>query len=405
MKNFLLLAAVAVLANPAFASKARMTALGNADHLVDPQTAFDNVAHLTQMGDYVTFEGGPTNNSGTVTPGTTTYQAYEAGIDPNPQAEGGFVKSHGDTKYGLYFGRKSPFTDAARRAFGFLRQENTIELQYAQKGDMNWGVGFNYSSSDVKSAAYAKKQQAMGVRLGAMQGNWEAYALIGLGSTASGNISGAIVNSTDANGNGVIDAADVITIGQDADSKYTGTTGLKVGGAYKMDTLRIYGKYYMDGFKYESTTAYNTNAAVKFGDTKIEQNQIDLGVIDAVKMDSGHWFYGAAVQMYNSKMDRTGTETKTTATYLPFIAGIEHEATNWLVLRSAVTQNVLLGTTKTETTGTASDANTITNNTKLAAGLGLKFNKWAVDGSWAASTTGNINTASLMTNVGMTYNF
>lgn len=398
MKHFLLLAAVAVLANPAFASKARMTALGNADHLVDAQTAFDNPAHLTQMGDYVTFEGGATTPAA---PTATSWTDIENGLVENPSAEGGFVRSTGDTKYGLYFGRTSAFTNGARRSFGFLRQENPLELQYAQKGAMNWGAAFNYSSSDLKAATNTKKQSAMGARFGASADNWEAFAVVGLGSSADGN-DAKNIPSRDIDGDGAFDANELIVLSADPNSKYKGTIGFKLGGAYKVDTTRMYAKYYMDGFQYESTvnTTYN--------DLKMTQSQLDLGAIETMKFDAGHWFYGAAIQMFEAKTSITAGDIKTTATYLPFLVGVEHDATSWMVLRAAVTQNVLLGSKKIDD-GSLSvmpdDANTPRNNTKLAAGLGLKFGKWAVDGSWAASSTGNINTASLMTNLGMTYNF
>jgi hypothetical protein len=402
MKKLLLIAALASLSAPAFASKARMAALSNADHLVDPQTAFDNPSHLTLMGDYVTFEAGATTPgySG-VTVGTTTWEQYRNGVDNPPGAEGGFVRSAGDAKYGAYLGRRSPFTDAARGAFGFLRQENPIELQYAMKGAINWGAALNYSSSDKKSTT--QKQQAYGVRVGANADKWDAFLLVGLGSTAEGTTATQVLGNGDANSNGIIDAADLTSIAADTTAKYTGTTGLKAGGAYKMDNIRLYAKYYMDGFKYEGASA-------TFNGLKVEQNQADLGVIDHNKIDGGQWFYGAALQMFNSKKSFSTFDVKTTAMYLPFLVGMEYDATSWLTLRGSATQNVLLGNYKqddgTGATGPYSDeTDTIQNNTKVAAGLGLKFGKWAVDGSWAAQTTGNVNTTNFMTNLGMTYMF
>jgi len=410
MKKLLLIAALASLSAPAFASKARVTALGNADHLVDPQTAFDNPAHLTLMGDYVTYEAGTSYSSSTLNPGTTTWAEYENGLADTPNAEGGFVRSAGDAKYGAYLGRRSPLTDASRRALGFLRQENPIELQYAMKGPINWGAALNYSSSDTKTTQ--QKQTAYGIRLGATTDTWEAFGVIGLLSTADG-ISGsnhALVGSNDTNGNGIIDAAELTTIANDSTATYKGTTGFKIGGAYKMENIRIYGKYYMDGFKMTSTEA--TNVAKGFGDAKMEQNQLDIGVVDHNKIDGGQWFYGAAFQMFNSKTSLASGlvngDIKTTATYLPFLVGIEYDAASWVTLRASATQNVLLGSRKVDDgslTAMNDEANTITNNTKVAAGLGLRLGKWTADGSWAAQTTGQVNTTNFITNLGMTYMF
>jgi hypothetical protein len=399
MKKLLLIAALAALSNPAFASKARMTALSNADHLVDPQTAFDNPSHLALMGDYVTFEAGATTPgySG-VTVGTTTWEQYRNGVDNPPGAEGGFVRSAGDAKYGAYLGRRSPFTDAARGAFGFLRQDNPIELQYAMKGALNWGAALNYSSADKKSTS--QKESAYGVRFGATTDTWEAFGIVGLGSTAEGASATAVLGNGDANSNGIIDNADFTSVAADTTAKYTGTTGFKVGGAYKMENIRVYAKYYQDGFKYEGANA-------TFNGLKVDQSQADIGVVDHNKIDGGQWFYGVAVQMFNSKKAFTALDVKTTATYLPFLVGMEYDATSWLTLRGSATQNVLLGSYKQDDgAGPYSDeTDTIQNNTKVAAGLGLKFGKWAVDGSWAAQTTGAVNTTSFMTNLGMTYMF
>ncbi len=395
MKNFILLAAVAVLANPAFASKARMTALGEADHLVDAQSAFTNPAHLNELGEYATFEMGATTPGSAVNVGTTRWEEVENGLQANPGAEGGFLRTMGDAKMGFYLGRRSSFTDTYRRTFGFLRQDNPFEIQYAKKGDLSWGASFNYSSSDKKSTQ--QKQSAMGARFGAMANDWEAYLVLGLGSTATGlTATNAIL--ADNNSNGVVDAGDVSAITADTNAKYTGTTGLKLGGAYKMGSMRIHGNYAMDGFKMDSS------ANATYDGMKVEANQLTIGATEVSKMDGGHWFYGASYAMSNQKVTLASGESKVTASYLPFIAGIEQDAASWMVLRASVMQNVLLGSYKSESGGTG-EANTINNNTKVAAGVGLKFGKAAVDGSLAMKTTGDVKTDALMTNLGMTYNF
>lgn len=402
MKKLLMIAALASLSSPAFASKARMTALGNADFLVDAQTAFDNPAHLTLLPDYITLEGGPTTAS---TP--TTWAEVASGT---PSAEGGFTQSSGDTKWGVYLGRKSSFTQGNRINMGFLGQENTVELQYAMKGPMAWGVALNYSNSDKKSTS--QKQNSAGVRFGAVTDTWEGFAIVGLGAKATGATATTSTLLGDYDDDGVIDANEITALTADTTAEMKSTTGFKVGGAYKMENIRIYGKYYADGFDYSSTNAAAANVALN--GIKVEQSQGDIGVIEVNKLDAGNWFYGAGYQMYTFKESKTAFEQKTTASYLPFLAGIEYGMTSWLELRGSITQNVLLGSVKNDDgTGTGiagkgtfvDETDTVKNNTKVAAGFGMKFNKWIVDGSWAASTTGNMNTTSFLTNVGLTYNF
>lgn len=395
MKKLLMIAALASLSSPAFASKARVNALGNADHLVDAQTAFDNPSHLTLLPDYVTFEAGATN-----APTTVANWGDVVANAAAPTAEGGFTQSSGDAKWGFYMGRKSPFTQYMRKNFGFLGQENPIELQYAMKGPMAWGVAFNYSSADQKSTS--QKQSAMGLRLGATTDLWEAFAVIGLGSTADGTAA-TTAYLADYNGDGLT-AGETFAVAADTGAKYKGTTGFKVGGAYKMDSIRVYGKYYMDGFQMDTTAG--GNAALN--GSKQEQSQLDVGVLDITKLDAGSWFYGVAYQMYTAKTSLTSGESKTTASYMPFIAGLEYDAASWMTLRGSVSQNVLLGSIKNDDGAGVNyndETDTIKNNTKVAAGIGLKFNKWAIDGSWAAATTGTVNTTALMTNLGLTYSF
>jgi hypothetical protein len=136
---------------------------------------------------------------------------------------------------------------------------------------------------------------------------------------------------------------------------------------------------------------------------------IEVGIIDHNKIEGGQWFYGAAYRMAERKAEGMGgaalLQTKTTASSLPFLIGVEYDATSWATLRASATQNVLLGTTKTETASSSGDNDTVVNNTTVSAGLGLKFNKWVIDGSLTAGRTGDVDTNSLLTNVALTYMF
>ena len=56
----LIIIAIALVSTNAFATRARVMALGNSPHLVDTQTVYSNPADMMVMGDYVTFESGIT---------------------------------------------------------------------------------------------------------------------------------------------------------------------------------------------------------------------------------------------------------------------------------------------------------------------------------------------------------
>ena len=94
-------------------------------------------------------------------------------------------------------------------------------------------------------------------------------------------------------------------------------------------------------------------------------------------------------------------------THLPFIIGVEADAASWLTLRASAKQNVILGSSKVN----QGDSTTIKNNTTVALGAGLKFNKFTLDSTLAAGSVpatagnGSIDANNLMANASLTYMF
>jgi hypothetical protein len=200
-------------------------------------------------------------------------------------------------------------------------------------------------------------------------------------------------------------------VAADPDATMKGAASYSLGGEYKMENLLIHASINADGAKYESAVA--GNAALN-GATSSAQ-VITLGVIDHNKVEGGQWFYGVSYQTTETKRSGgvTATDTKTSNMTLPFILGLEYDAASWATLRASVTQNVLLGSTKSEGLNSATtpasvfnpETDTIPNNTAVAVGAGLKFNKWVLDGSMAVASTGDLNSTNLLTNVALTYSF
>jgi len=89
VKKLVFVLAVLSVTNPAWASKARLLSLQGAAFLEDTQTIFINPAHVTKLGQYLTFEMG----SSSATAAT--------------RAEGGFVRKDGDWSYGAYLGHQN----------------------------------------------------------------------------------------------------------------------------------------------------------------------------------------------------------------------------------------------------------------------------------------------------------
>jgi len=363
MKKLLVLAAVTLASTSAFATKARLSSLGGSPHLVDTQTIFVNPSDLNLMGTWATFEMGTTNTSVN---------------NPAPQAEAGFSRAMGDARWGFYLGHTGIATATRLQAAGAtvpaagataLIEENPINLFYAAKtGDISWGLGLNYSNSDQKGTT--GKQSAMGLTGGMRMGPWDAS--LGLGLT---------------------DTAQFGTVG--AETKWTGKSAVDLRGGYLMDNWYFNARYAMSGGKAETGTITNVD---------LENSTIALGATNVTKVDGGEFFWGASYDM-TTKNDKKANKVE--ETNLPVVIGIEADAASWLVLRGSVTQTVLLSSTKTtpQPPAAAGETATLANNTKVSAGVGMKFNKFTLDAALAGQTTGAINGGSLLANAGLTYNF
>lgn len=371
-KGLYLLAAITVAASSAMASKARLKALSNTTAITDVQSIFTNPADVHYVGDFVTFEMGDADMN-SYNPPPYVANLYES----DPDAEGGFIRTMGDSKFGFYLGKTSSNVTALRAGASlainnadseiFLSHENPFEVFYGAKaGDMNWALSFNYSNSDQKGAAAVttddKKQSAMGMRLGVKTDIWGAYANIGLQNTAK----------TDS-------------------AKFTGTSGLVLGGHYYVDTMKFVLKYDMAGAKAEDNGGTEQY--------KKDYTTTTLGFTNAWKSEGSMAFYGLSYVMANEKNKLTSTKADTNT--MPFTLGAEVLATSWMKLRGSVSQNLLMGSTKTDTTG----ADTINHNTTTAAGAGFIWGKNNLDIVMTMGTDGSLNTATLGTNAAYTYMF
>jgi len=377
MKNSLLIAAVAMMAVPAMASKARLSALNNAAHLEDVQDVFVNPSKLGSHGDWLTFEMGATHSANQVAPAVTTPQGPYT--EANPNAEGGFARGMGDAKYGFYLGHHSTMVAESRlpnayvTSKTFLTDENPVDLFYSGKaGDLKWGVGAHYANSDKKSTK--TKQTAGGLNAGVTAQNWDVALNLGLVNTFKNDTTGA-------------------------EADFKGKTAIGVNGTYTMETLTFSALANMNGGKDDQA-----GAGAK---TDLDVTHYNVGVVNSHKADGADFFYGANYDMF--KFDEKEAGKKYEASQLPVFAGIEADATSWMVLRASVSQNFVLGSVKTDYTAFAptSDSDTISNNTVVAAGVGLKFNKLQLDGTLKAanSASASLDGNNFLGNASLTYLF
>lgn len=349
MKKSLLFVALTFLSASAFASKARVAALGGSMTKADDvQDAFMNPAKIFGFGDLLTIE-------------------YAAADE-----EGGVFRSNGDTKYGVYFGHRSAGfaslvsnVNTAIPAATLLGEQNPFEIFYGQKGgDMRWAASFIYSNGEDKLAN--KKANTMGFRVGAATDVWEAYASVGLAGESKNTTTGVDVTAKN-------------------------DLGLTVGGQYASGDVLYYGAYDSRSGKGSQGTA---------PETKFTRSQITVGAESKMKGDASHFFYGVRYNMVNTKAG----DAKDDASNLPVYAGVEADAATWLVLRGSVSQSVLVNSNKADNgTGTTTKDNTGLTDTAANLGAGFKFGKLWIDTALTAGTNGNLDSSNIGTQASLNY--
>lgn len=369
MKKLLVLAALTMAAAPAMASKARLSALGNAAHLVDTQTIFVNPADLNFSGDLATLEMG--DNVTTVGGGAVTRA--------NPKAEGGFTKTLSWGKVGAYLGHRNDtataFVDGVNAKLPgatseiLLTEQNPLDLFYgSDMMGMKWGFDFHYSNSKIDNGTAVQKENTMGLSAGVRNDIWNAYLILGLNGKTESDLAAAGTPQLQSKGL------------------------YKVGGGYWFDSIYAFANY-----EYAKGTS-----TVAGTDADITKNAYEVGMVNNHKMEAGNFFYGISYLSSEIKTETTPTN-KTNVTGLPLVVGMELDAASWLTLRGSVKQTVLMGENKVAAATTTKS--NLANDTTVAVGAGLKWNKITLDGTLAGSTTGNVNANALLANASLTYMF
>ena len=151
-------------------------------------------------------------------------------------------------------------------------------------------------------------------------------------------------------------------------------------------------------------TVNNKTSNIVIGAAKIHEVNPGARIVTDVRLNLASTTVGGSV---------TTTENgKSSSTNLPLTFAMEADATSWLVLRGSVSQNVIIGESKTIAGKKTSTANSAVVN----AGATLNFGKLKVDGvigttaasragSVGTSNTGVLATDNLMSRVGVSYWF
>jgi hypothetical protein len=393
MKKQMLVAAVIFAAVSAQASKARLNALGNSEHIVDIQEVFTREPDQALNYEAATVEFGGTDATSTT-----------------PEAEGGFIRKMGDSAWSMYLGRSSTtyldlvngitagLGDAGLNLRDGHRQQNPLQLTYASKmGDINWGAGLFYVGNTYKGntvfnenggapadfyTASKVTQNIMGVLVGANNGVWDIQLRQGITGETKSDIQSA----------GATFAGVGITAGSTLTVESTGST--RVSGGYKMDSMYFYGAYGMGSGEAKATA--------KIAD--VESTELLAGVVNSHTKDGVEFFYGAEYLSTMNK-NKVGAGTKTEVTSVPLLVGVEAEVSSWLVLRGSLTQSLNLISQSKSTGGSATDP---ADDTTARVGAGIKWGKATVDmvlGMGSTGTFGLDDDGNNFAQASVTYNF
>ena len=376
MKKQLVVAlGLTVLATPAFASKARLQALGEdtdgSFYINDNRNIFLNAAHVNNHKDFVTFETGS----------ETSDSAVDSSSDPRP--EGGVFFGQGNLVYGVQLGNESATSDTLRAWAGVESEQNNLDLFVGGDAGVKWGANLTYGH--VSETSTVNNSDVMRVRLGAVAGDVEGFANLSLKN-----------NAADKTGNEV-----------------EGKLGYQIGGSYAMNAYKVFAEY--RSIKAEDKKL-NADAEIglmrvgvgrtdKLNDkatlfTKVEYSRNKGNIEDGS---------GALIEYNGTPLTTDGDDR--IVTNLPIIIGLEYDAASWLAVRGSVSQSIFSDVSKKGD----SNAN-LDNTTVVNLGSTLKFGEMSIDGVIGNSsddggdttiassgTNGSLRTDNLMSRVSVSY--
>ena len=362
----------------AFASKARMTALGQDSdgsfYVDDARNIFLNPAKLNSFTNSVNLEWGTTAR------GATGF------------AEGGFARDFGGYNLAVQLGRQSnaessinniinglaPFN--ANAASNFMVPNNTAEVIGAFKsGGMDVGISVLFGFSEDKAAENAfpnKEAGTLQLRGGVAQDKWNAFAYFDVIHNSK--------NETAAS----------------TENEYEQDVVAGLGGEYMVGKNS---KAFLD-FDYGAVKAKDATPTV---DYEVKAMAITLGYAKKHDKDGAMLFYSAGIEYLDGEQKEKEADASQDikGTSIPLVIGVEGKATDWLMLRGSVSQNILLDNVE----GAADDKSSHpANTTVVAAGASFTFGKFQIDGVLGGSGgtgSGALNANTLFVNTSLNYNF
>ncbi len=370
MKKQIVLATIATLATgSAYATKARMNALGQAQdrgsfYINDTRNVFRNAARINQTNNYAVTEWGDTAATAT-------------------NAEGGFFKNQGSFSYGVYLGSdvtdqdfgnvSNGYADALANTtsgdtYGnanFLDRGNDLDLFFGGDMGVEWGARLHYANAKSEPGAPGateQKNSTLELGLGMVMGDLNAYVNYTLKDEAEydGTNAGSVIEND-------------------------GTMNLGVG--YKWMDYTFFVDYDKKGLEYVASTGTAAQTT--------EQSVLTVGAGYTKEISSTARLFTDVSFVRTSAEDSSATvndNVEYDKSELPLTVGFEADATSWLTLRGSISQNIFINSfTSKAAGGTVENKGTLANSTDVQAGATLNFGKLMIDGM--IGTNGNNGTA------------
>jgi hypothetical protein len=362
---------LAVVSVPALASKARLESLGqsaNGSQVIDDhRSIFLNPAQLNNHKDFVTIEVGNAESQ------YTLGSVNDPDAATTPKAEGGVIKSSGNMVYGIYFGDESNISNSLRAAAlttnmkKEVMESNSTTLFVGGDAGVQWGASLMHQAYEDEAAE--DEASAMRARLGAISGNIEVFANIGISNKAE-------------------------VAGGGAGKEFEGTSSYDLGLTYNA------------GGDVQYLFRTSAIAAENEGGDEFTASTMDIGASKSYKLNDKAMMWAQVWYKTSEQEDFAGSEEKTVA--LPVTISLEANATDWLSLRGFINKNVLIGSTEDNDGKSTTDDG-------LAHGLGasLVYGDLTIDGSLILggntsdtnSTVGTLRLDEPMNRISVTYNF
>jgi hypothetical protein len=366
---------LALMSASAFASKARLQALGEnvngSFYIQDNRNMFLNANEVNNYKDFLTFETGASTGTNTET---------------TPRAEGGFFRTMGAMNYGLYLGSQYDRTNDARGQLtaAQARTNNPLDLFVGgDAGSVKWGANLTYSSSNDASTRVKSD-----------------YTALRLGAQVMSNLN--VFVQTDINNK--------VTVGNTvSENTAKGKMAGSVGATYMINDLKVFAQYGSDDSKFTSTNGGQTQ--------EFKNNSYLVGVgREASVNDKTKVYTKLQYSQVGNTIELDGITNRNTHANqksIPVTIGLEHDALSWLTLRGSVVQN-LWDSNNQVTAGVGEKNIKNAQSTQVNTGATLTLGSLKLDGvigttnpgtRAVGSNNGTLSLDNLMSRVALRYNF